>query len=233
MASEKDQYDLDEDFEILSAEEMQLMVESFGNDPLPKLDDIWQQCLSFRFVDEMFLLAYILVSRVQDKEAQKKAFIATQKGRDYLSTLDWPLTVEDYYDIVAAGGSVDPNAPCSSVFIYAKNAMKDIQRFGNKPADFLPEPFFSYLRDGMVSKLTYKEACEIVKNSTRFSAKSYGIMDALKQVRVLRKSFVEAFNQFTFLKDGSKESKKILAYKKKFLQVYSYESMFAVHAIHD
>ena len=92
---------------------------------------------------------------------------------------------------------------------YAKNAMKDIQRFGNKPADFLPEPFFSYLRDGMVSKLTYKDACEIVKNSTRFSAKSYGIIDALKQVRVLRKSFVEAFNQFTFLKDGSKESKKI------------------------
>ena len=196
-----------------------------------KFDEAWQRGapydLAFAVCD---LISKLRLGVSNDDSRSQIAFEANDKFYEVLDGLKPPLTVND----LAWGFREEhPDYKSSSIFIYLDDAMIDIKRFGGgkEPASYLPEPFFSYLRNGMVSKLSYEEALKVFNSSYRFRTHHGDIPEGLAIIRDLRKYFFEAFDCFTFLNKDFEHYDEIMECKKKFLQVYSYESMFAIHVI--
>ena len=202
-----------------------------NGEQLARFDDAWQRASSYDLASAMHgLILYLCLGVSKEDSRRQIALEADEKFNDVLQGLNPPVTVND----LAWGFREEhPDYESSSIFSYLKDAMIDIKRFGGgkEPASYLPEPFFSYLRNGMVSKLSYEEAIKVFNSSDRFRTYHGDIPEGLAIIRDLRKYFFEAFDCFTFLNKDFEHYDEIMECKKKFLQVYSYESMFAIHVI--
>lgn len=203
-------------------------------DAFYKLDKAWDYRWSFNFALEMFdLISNIAYLQIEDKSDQRLVFDIVNQSESFMAEIIRPLVSADYDKAVTEGSVAAVSR--GEVFYFADLAMKPIQSFSESSTMDLPEPFYSYLRDGMVSKLTYEEACAVrIVNRNPSSGVSCEnrrvyVITALREVKKLRGLFLKAFSHFSFLNDDSEKTKKILEYKEKFLQLFAYECMFSLY----
>lgn len=193
-------------------------------DTFIKLDQAWRKGSSCKFAYAMSSLLLELGIGLSGNSAFPAFFDARYKFVQTLKGLKDPVTIDD----VIWGTHDDSNYTSSSIYMYLNDAMIDIQRFGGyEPPHYFHEPFASYLRDGMVSKLSYDEALQIYEESDYFSSYHQAIPESLAAVRNFRKYFLESFSYLTFLHEGMAYYDEIMDAKKKFLQVYAYECLFS------